>query len=211
MALFRSRRQNLHYPDSVDVHAPNRATVDFVRQLNPRPALVAEIGVYRGHTSRELARLLPEHGELHLYDFASTVEPVVKELRAKGYRVIGFGNSTKLFDSYNWSLMRMLEQHQEPIYDYVFLDGAHTWAHDALAFLLVDRLLKIGGHLDFDDYSWTFARSPSLNPDVFPKTSEWYTDEQITTPQVERVVELLVRRDPRYDEIVRDRVFRKVR
>jgi hypothetical protein len=39
-------------------------------------------------------------------------------------------------------------------HDYVFLDGAHTFAIDALTFFLTDRLLKIGGHFDFDDYSW---------------------------------------------------------
>lgn len=202
-------RSRMNYPETVAVSAPNQATVAFVEGLAPRPQVVAEIGVYRGHTSRELLRLLPADGQLHLFDFADTVDRVTAEL--DDGRVTGHGNSQRTLDSYNWSLMRVLERHHEPIYDYVLIDGAHTWVHDGLAFLLVDRLLKAGGHVDFDDYSWTLAKSPSLNPDAFPKTAEWYTDEQIGTRQVERVVELLVRRDDRYVEVVDNRIFRKER
>lgn len=105
--------------------------------------------------------------------------------------------------------MKILREHPEPIYDYVFIDGAHTWAHDALAFLVIDRLLKPGGYVDFDDYHWTLADSPSLNPQVFPKTAEWYTRDQIEAKQVKLVVDLLVRRDDRYEEVLADKVFRK--
>jgi predicted O-methyltransferase YrrM len=200
---------NDNYPDTVAVNQPNRRTVELIAEL--RPKMVAEIGIYRGHTSREIVKHLPDGGQLHLYDFDDTVRTVADQLAADGYgdRVVRHGNSSKTLDSYNWSLMRTLEQHPQPIYDYVFIDGAHTWHHDALAFLLVDRLLKPGGHVDFDDYGWTLRGSPSLNPEAFPKTADWYTDEQIDTKQVELVVELLVRRDRRYVEVVRDKVFQK--
>lgn len=188
--------------------APNAATVAFFETIVPPPRLVAEIGCYRGHTSRELLAAMPFDGELHLYDFEETARRVAEDLADPRVRV--FGNGTRVLDSYNWSLMRTIEAHPQPIYDYVFIDGAHTWHHDALAFLLADRLLKVGGHVDFDDYQWTLAGSASLNPGVFPKTAEWYSDEQIATPQVRLVVDLLVRRDRRYVEVVEDRIFRKV-
>lgn len=201
---------NENYPNAVNVDAPNTRAVEFVAAMDPPPKTIAEIGVYRGHTSREFARMLQPDGELHLYDFESTVEQVVTDLRKAGYdNVVGHGNSKKVLDSYNWSLMKMLRDHTQPIYDYVFLDGAHTWAHDALAFFLVDRLLKRGGFLHFDDYHWTLASSPSLNPDTFPKTAEWYPPEQIEAKQVKLVVDLLVRRDERYEEVVENGVFRK--
>jgi hypothetical protein len=131
-------------------------------------------------------------------------------LAAAGHaNVIAHPNSRRLMDSYNWSLMELLAEHREPVFDYVFLDGAHTWALDALAFLLVDRLLAPGGYVDFDDYPWTIARSPSMGPDVFPDVRRLYTDEQITRPQVALVVDLLVRRDPAYTEVVPDKVFQK--
>ena len=92
--------------------------------------------------------------------------------------------------------MQLLEEHRGPIFDYVFVDGAHTWAHDALAFLLVDRLLRPGGYVDFDDYTWTLRNSPSMNPAVFPEVERLYTDDQIDTAQVALVVDLLVKPDP---------------
>jgi predicted O-methyltransferase YrrM len=199
-----------NYPDTVKVTAPNAKTVDFIRELRPRPRMVAEIGIYRGHTSREIAKLLPPSGELHLFDFQSTVDPVVRALEKAGHtRVVGHGNSDKVLDSYNWSLMKVIRDNPDPIYDYVFIDGAHTWLHDGLAYFLVDRLLKPGGHVDFDDYDWSFAKSPSLRPSEFPKTAEWYTPEQIEARQVALVVDLLVRRDPGYLEVVENRIFRK--
>jgi predicted O-methyltransferase YrrM len=201
-----------NYPDAVNVTKPSKHTVKFVKNLDPRPRRIAEIGIYRGHTSAEFARLMPEDGELHLFDFHDAVDAVAADLRAQGFdRFRTFGNTKKVLDSYNWSLMEVLREHPEPIYDYVFIDGAHTWQHDGFAFLLVDRLLKPGGYVDFDDYHWTLGGSPTLKPEVFPKTGEWYTREQVDAKQVELVVDLLVRRDPRYVEVVDNHIFQKTR
>ena len=75
-----------------------------------------------------------------------------------------------LMDSYNWSLMQLLAEHGGRCFDYVFLDGAHTWALDALAFLLVDRLLTPGGYVDFDDYGWTTRALAVDGPAGVPQT-----------------------------------------
>lgn len=197
------------YPScDLAVSGPNQATVDFFGASGCRR--VAEIGVYRGDTAEKLAEHLAGQGELHLFDFEDKVTEVSARLKAAGHEnVVAHGNSRKLMDSYNWSLMRLLRDHSEPIFDYVFLDGAHTWSQDAFAFLLVDRLLAEGGYLDFDDYWWTIARSPSMNPEAFPATGKLYTQEQIEERQVALVVDLLVRRDPRYEEVVENKIFRK--
>lgn len=197
-----------HGPLQVD--GPNERTVELVRATGARTYM--EIGVYLGATASAVAYVLGGQGELHLLDFEDRVEPVAARLRAAGHaNVVAHPNSRKALDSYGWSLMKLLRDGRAETFDYVFLDGAHTWAHDALAFLLVDRLLKPGGHVDFDDYGWTLAGSPSMSPAAFPPTRELYTDEQIATPQVALVVDLLVRADPRYEEVVPDKLFRKVR
>lgn len=64
---------NENYPSTIKVDAPNAKTVQFVTNLDPRPSMIAEIGVYHGHTSKKLAELLPSGGELHLYDYHSRV------------------------------------------------------------------------------------------------------------------------------------------
>ena len=186
----------------------NMRTVEFFATTGCRS--YAEIGIYRGETARHIADLLAGAGEIHLFDFEDRVAPVAAELREAGHQnVVAHPNSRRLMDSYNWSLMQLLAEHGRPVFDYVFLDGAHTWALDALAFLLVDRLLKPGGYVDFDDYGWTIARSPSMRPQAFPDVRRLYTDEQIERPQVALVVDLLVRSHPGYTEVVPNKIFRK--
>jgi predicted O-methyltransferase YrrM len=203
-------RDDPWHPKQLAVVRANEGTLAFLTTTAAR--IIAEVGCYEGHTSRAIARWLNGAGELHLFDFADRVAPVVAALHQAGYRnVVGHGNSRKLLDSYNWSLMRVVQQHPAPLYDYVFLDGAHVWALDALAFFLLDRLLKPGGYLDFDDYSWSLAGSPALNPGAFPMTAELYTAEQIAERQVALVVDLLVKRDPRYREVVKNKIYQKVR
>jgi predicted O-methyltransferase YrrM len=197
------------FPEArLNVDGPNERTVAFFASTGCRA--YAEIGVYEGSTARRIAQHLDGRGEIHLFDFADRVAAVAATLRADGHdNVVEHPNSRRLLDSYNWSLMQVLAEHGGPVFDYIFLDGAHTWAHDALAFSLADRLLADGGYLDFDDYTWTLRASPSMNPDIFPEVAELYTDEQIDSRQVALVVDLLVRTDARYEEIVADKVFRK--
>jgi hypothetical protein len=206
MNFTRFRRS---YPRSVFVVGANEVTTEFVRSTSCTH--IAEIGVFEGYTSLEFARFLNGRGELHVFDFEDRVDTVVGRLRDHGFsNVRGFGCTHKLLDSYNWSLAYLIAEHSEPIYDYVFLDGAHTWAIDALTFFLVDRLLKPGGYLDFDDYQWSLGESPSLNPRVFPLTKRLYSNEQIEACQVKMIVDLLVRRDNRYREVVQNKIFQKI-
>jgi predicted O-methyltransferase YrrM len=197
------------YPSTaLKVEGPNEATVEFFKSTDSR--VYAEVGVYKGYTAAKIAEHLAGEGELHLFDYEDRLTEAASRLSETGHPgVVQHPNSRLIMDSYNWSLMRLLDRCPEPIFDYVFLDGAHTWALDALAFLLIDRLLKPGGHVDFDDYSWTLAGSPSMKPEVFPDVLRLYTGEQIEKRQVTLVMDLLVRRDPRYEEVVENKIFRK--
>lgn len=169
---------------------------------------MAEVGIYEGHTSEPLAQYLNGQGELHLFDYEERIRDVVAKLNRAGYsNVVGHPNTHKTMDSYNWSLMRVLKQHTEPIYDYVYLDGAHTWNIDALAFLLIDRLLKVGGYIDFDDYHWSPQKSRAMNPLV---TRLMFTTSQIRESHVRLIVDLLVKRDPRYTEVKKNKIYKKI-
>jgi Methyltransferase domain len=188
---------------------PNIKTLDFLSTTQCRT--IAEIGVERGATSKEILRWLNGTGVLHLFDYDDRRKTVTNRLHRLGFSNFVFhGNSRTTLDSYNWSLMKMLKDGPIPYFDYVYLDGAHTWGVDALAFLLIDRLLKPGGYIDFDDYDWTFASSPTVNPRVYPATRKEMTEEQMNTPQVKLIVDLLVRREGHYEELVPDKVFRKL-
>lgn len=198
------------YPvEGLAVDGPNERTVATFRASGALH--YAEIGVYAGDTALAIARELDGDGELHLFDFEDKVAAALARIEGAGYgNAVGHPNSRRLMDSYNWSLMALLRERDAPRFDYVFLDGAHTFAVDGLAFVLVDRLLQPGGLIDFDDYHWTIERSPSMNPSVFPASERLYTHEQMAERQVALVVELLVRGGGHYEEIERNRLFRKL-
>lgn len=158
------------YPRVVAVGSHNVETVGLI--ADTKSQMVAEIGIYEGRTSLEIAKVLNGSGELHLFDYQDRVDAARRKIERAGFKNIRtFGSSYKLLDSYNWQLAKQIEKNEMPIYDYVFLDGAHTFAIDALTFFLADRLLKVGGYFDFDDYSWKLATSPALRPinTLFPK------------------------------------------
>ncbi len=194
--------------------AYDSSLIQILGQLFPnkdRSRLIfAEFGVWKGATTGQLARFLNNQGQLHLFDYSDTVSDLKKKLQKAGFsNVIGWGNSYRYLNSYNWSLRYILEHHSDLRYDYIFLDGAHTWAIDALTFLLCDPLLNVGGYIDFDDYGWRL-RGSSLDPSRVTDTAELYTDAQIDDFQVRAIVELLVRRRGNYREIIKNRLFQKV-
>jgi predicted O-methyltransferase YrrM len=97
--------------------------------------------------------------------------------------------------SYTWRLMKMLEEDPTPRFDFCYLDGAHDWFVDGFAFFLVDRLLRPGGWIIFDDLDWTFAGSGTLSQTE--RVLAMPEDERVT-PQVRKVYELLVKTHPGY-------------
>ncbi len=207
------------YADSTWNAIPNAVTVATI-EGDTSVRVVGELGVFKGATTEAIARIIgPRDGVLHLFDFEDVVAPVAAHIARMGVSVVPHVNSHHSMDSYCWALMRLLELHEQPLFDYVYFDGAHTWHHDGFAFLLVDRLLRPGGYVDFDDFDWRLVDQPELTvlPDgrairtpmsLHRLYRAHYTREQLETPQVARVIDLLVRRSG-YDEVVVNKVFRK--
>jgi predicted O-methyltransferase YrrM len=101
--------------------------------------------------------------------------------------------------SYTWYLQRLLRQQLhdgqiEPVFDFVFLDGAHTWDVDGFALLLVDRLLKPGGWILLDDLDWR------LDVERYPDVP----DAERKLAQVREIWDLLLMPDSSYDEMSTD-------
>lgn len=186
-------------------------TYNFMQNIfNPQEHFsYAEFGFYQGDTAKNVCRLFP-NSTLHLFDFHENCRLVKDKLSEFSNQIYFYGNTEKYLDSYNWSLMKLLETNRKPIFDYCFLDGAHTFAVDALNFYLCDKLTKVGGYLDFDDYSWTL-RDSSLDPQLVPAIGEQYTDEQIDSYQVAKIVDLLVEQDERYVTVVPKKIYQKVK
>jgi predicted O-methyltransferase YrrM len=188
---------------------------DFVRAVkaviesgNQAP-VVAEIGVGIGATTIQVAELLKNRGEIHIFDFAESVDELSKDLAQRGFtNVTGHGNSKRYWDSYHWSLAKLIaSSRQNTLYDVIYIDGAHTYLHDALAFFMCDRLLKVGGSVIFDDYAWRYADSRYMRGE----RDNYMTKEQIEATQIKMFIDDLVATHVNYETVVATKVFRKVR
>jgi hypothetical protein len=200
------------YPEKLAVGPQgNTNTLEFMqRTFAPGQHFhYSEYGIYHGNTALGVCQMFP-NAVLHLFDYEENAEIARRTLAGVSNKVYFYTNTQKYNDSYNWSLIRLIEaQRGVPLFDYSFLDGAHTFAVDALNFFLCDKLTKVGGFIDFDDYHWTLRRS-SLDPKKVPSIADQYTDEQIDTKQVKMIVDNLVRPDPRFQELVEEKIFRKI-
>lgn len=168
----------------------------FIKSKNLSNLL--ELGFAHGVSSCYMATMLKESGGGHLttIDLASAVyrrpniEQLLTELDLKEYVSVYYE-----YESYNWRLMNFIEENDEPIFDFCYVDGAHDWNVDGFAFLLVDKLLKPGGWIIFDDMDWSFGSSPSMKNIDRVKNMP---DDVKNTPHVAKVFDLLVKNNSNY-------------
>jgi predicted O-methyltransferase YrrM len=170
---------------------------DFLREKQPDSCL--ELGFARGVSSLYIGAALEANGKGHLTSVdrekAKTLVPSATDLVARA----GLGHRIELVHeatTYNWYLYRRIHEQTrdgrcEPYLDFCFIDGAHTWVDDGLAFFLVNKLLRPGGWLLFDDLPW---RTSSQH--VPPAERE--------VAQVQQVFDLLVMQHPTYDHFETD-------
>lgn len=159
---------------------------------------IAELGCGHGTSTAYLAAALEAKGAglVHTFDRDDSRERkpnLFTVLQHVG--VAARVRPTLSSSSYTWELMRIVEGRTvghatEPLFDLCFVDGAHTWETDGLAFLLVDRLLHPDRWIVFDDVNWTLGSSPTLRDT--PRVVALSEDER-TTPHVRKIIDLLVR------------------
>lgn len=162
-----------------------------------------------------MAAALDENGEGHLTcvdllnaDFQPTAEALLcKAGLAKWVSVY------REHTSYTWFLKKRIEERTptggvcEPEFDLCYIDGPKNWTIDGAAFFMVDKLLKSGGWVIFDDLDWTYSA-------VAPSSSGIHTSDGISIremaedearqPHVEAIFRLLVTQHPDYGEFAID-------
>lgn len=175
---------------------------DFV--LEHKPEGILELGFAHGSSTAYMAAALLELGgdaritSIDREDARERVpnaETVLRELELDERVDFVYAHT-----SYTWELMKLIQGQTsnaktQPLYDFAFIDGAHSWETDGLAFFLVDKLLRPGGWILFDDVHWTFANSPALKN---TEKVRQMPDDERTTPQVMKVLSLLALQHPSY-------------
>lgn len=176
--------------------------------------VIAEIGVGWGATAVELIQILRKEDEYCFFDLEDVVNELQEDLikiNENKVKLSAYGNSRKYLDSYSWNLARLLQEEKK--FDLVYLDGAHTFMHDAIAVCLLKEMLVYGGYLILDDLNWSLAKSPTCNPNVKPEIVDYYTQEQIDTCQIQMVKDIFLDTDKRYEEIgesKRKSIFKRI-
>lgn len=182
---------------------------------------VLELGTAFGKGTVAIAAALEELG-------GGTVDTVdLKNVEARIYQgscknmleSLGLGDYVNIHlenHTYNWFLKKMLEQQKkgngfEPVYDFVFVDGAHNFTVDGLAFFLCDRLVKLGGTILFDDLKYNYhhmnesqGRSNEIEVDTFDPRSRVAKapmgEDELKECHVKLIYELLVKTHPQYGD-----------
>jgi predicted O-methyltransferase YrrM len=185
-----------------------RRIYDFV--LERRPAEVLELGFAHGASSCYIAAALEEAGAGHLtaVDLLPAMawqQPSIEELLART-GLAPWVTVCREATHYTWFLKKQIAARSrrgrcEPLYDFCFLDGAKHWTIDGAAFFLVDKLLRPGGWLLFDDLQWTFGGKAAEGKTKTDGIAlrEMGADE-LAEPHVELIFRLLVMQHPDYAE-----------
>lgn len=159
---------------------------------------VAEIGIGIGATSSEIVKLLSEDDNYYMFSLDSDVAELETDIKGKDYcktNIHAIGNTRKTYDSYGWSLLKLYNNDKKEMFDIVYLDAAHAYLHDGFTVCLLKKMIKKGGILILDDIDWSFATSPTSNPQKKPAVKKWYTQEQIEACHVALIEEIFLKND----------------
>lgn len=169
-----------------------------------RPSRVLELGFAHGVSTCYLAGALEDVGGESIVTIDRTYalqrDPNIIELleRCKLSHMV---DVVLTETSYTWELLRFIRDPSPPLFDFVYVDGAHLWDVDGFAFFLADRLLRRGGWILFDDLDWKIDDSPSMGNVPWVRA---LPEEQRTAKQICLVYDLLVQTHERYGDFKDD-------
>jgi predicted O-methyltransferase YrrM len=187
--------------------AKGRVFYDFI--MGTRPEQCLELGFAHGVSSCYIAAALHELGRGHLTTvdllgsktwFDPTIETLLARTGLESYVTVARETT-----SYTWFLKKQIERQTAdrvcvPCYDFCFIDGCKNWTHDGAAFFMVDKLLRRGGWIMFDDLLWTSAQEEArsgLNT-AAGVPHEQLADDEYREPHVQAIFRLLVMQHPGY-------------
>ena len=186
--------------------AQGRTVYDHVRST--RPAEVLELGTAHGAGAAYMAEGLADNGAgtLTTVDFAGAAyDPAPEDVLARA-GLTGRVTVVREFSSYTWWLKEQVaarsdaQGNVEPRFDFVYLDGAKNWTIDALAVVLVEKLLRPGGWLLMDDLDWTYADDPARRATDGVANRD-LSEAERTQPHLRAVFDLIVAQHPAFTEL----------
>jgi predicted O-methyltransferase YrrM len=168
-----------------------------------------ELGFAHGTASCYIAAAIDElgGGELVSVDIESGREwqkPSIEELLSR----VSLEQYVKVYrekTGYNWYLQNIIARQSEnenkicePIFDLCIIDGPKNWTIDSSAFFLVDKLLKPGGWIIFDDYNWSYGQADHSRAATDGIIHRELSESEREVPHIRQIFHLLVMQHPNY-------------
>jgi predicted O-methyltransferase YrrM len=189
--------------------SPEHALSLYNKILVDRPAEILELGIAHGTATCVMAAALDEigAGRITAVDLAGAAFAPSAEEQLARCGLAWWADVVRMQTGYTWFLHDEIRRRTasgvcEPRYDLCIVDGPKNWTIDGCAFFLVDKLLRPGGWIIFDDYDWTYAGADGARTATDGITHRRLSEAERTTPQIREVFELLVVPHPDYGEFV---------
>jgi predicted O-methyltransferase YrrM len=188
--------------------SPEQGRIVCDHILATRPAEVLELGTGHGVGAAYLAAGLAGAGAGHLttVDYAGAAfDPPPEEVLAR----TGLADRVTIvreFSSYTWWLKEQVQARSdsagnvEPLYDFVYIDGAKSFTIGGLAVVLVEKLLRPGGWLLLDDLDWRHTDSPAREATDGVVQRELSAAER-REPHLRAVFDLVIAQHPSFTEL----------
>lgn len=184
---------------SVPFISPEHGLELYQMILRERPAEILELGIAHGTATCYMAAALDEldEGRVTAVDLTSASFTPSAEMQLARCGLARFANVARMQTGYTWFLHDEIRRQTSggectSKYDLCIIDGPKNWTIDGCAFFLVDKLLKPGGWIIFDDYGWTYAGAGASREATDGITHRALSEDERTTPQIREVFELLV-------------------
>lgn len=165
---------------------------------------ILELGIAHGTATCFMAAALRAlgRGRVTAVDLEEPFDPAPEDQVA----ACGFADLVefhRMKTGYNWFLHDAIRAATRddictPVYDLCIIDGPKNWTIDSSAFFLVDKLLRPGGWLIFDDYGWTYAGADAKRDATDGISHRALSEDERRTPHIREIFELLVKQHPDY-------------
>jgi predicted O-methyltransferase YrrM len=180
--------------------------------VRERLTSILELGIGHGTATCIIAAALQEIGRgkvtaVDLIEAEEWFKPSAEE------QVVSAGLSDyvdiiRMKTGYNWFLHDKIRDQTKdvvcyPLYDLCIVDGPKNWTIDSAAFFCVDKLLRPGGWIIFDDYSWTYAEADKYQDATDGISHRSLSENERLTPHIREVFELLVVQHEDYSNFIR--------
>jgi predicted O-methyltransferase YrrM len=172
---------------------------------------ILELGIAHGTATCYMAAALDELGEgsitsVDLIGVKDIFKPSAEEQLEK----TGLSQYVKVIrmqTGYTWFLHDEIARNTKDgickeKYDLCIIDGPKNWTIDGAAFFFVDKLMKKNGWIIFDDYNWTYGLADTRRNITDGITHRNLSKDELETPQIRDVFELLVKQHPHYSNLI---------